>query len=533
MSGTHVERSPLTGRKEPNPSAANGDTWNTGNLSLDSLTDFLAGRLGANKATIAYGDKQRNYYLNGDSAFLQDSWKVRKNLTLNYGVNWLFQSPISDPTDRISTFIPKLGGITYVGQGIETLWPRDWKNFAPRFGFAYQPFGDKLVVRGGYGIFYQVPNVNYFGDNNPSDHGASGILANPGGTSPVYTLSLQNPTTIQYGVPVFAGTTFPPPGPYGAFSVSQHFITGYTQNSNFNIQYQLNQSSVLEVGYTGTLSRHLPVTLDINQIPIGGTTRPYASQFPNLASINEVQSVGNGYYNGLIVSLRTVSFRGFSMKLNYTYGHSRDDLSGTRGVIPQNSYNLRGDYGNSDYDIRHSFVTFLSYATPAPSRYKQLLGGWQFNSLITAYTGQPFTVFSGQDTSGTKENNDRAEVIGDPFKGVPVDSQPTYASFFNPAAFTLPAQGTYSNQPRNEFYGPSTYQVDFSVFKNNKITERFTTQLRAEIFNIFNTRDLSPPNNTYGSGNGQVTSTLDVNNGAPGIGTGAPRNVQLALKLIF
>jgi Carboxypeptidase regulatory-like domain len=519
------------------------DTWNTAalvgtaNASLNSLADFLAGRVNTNQATITYGDLQRNYYLNGTSAFFSDSWKVRPNLTLNYGVNWLYQSPLSDPTDRISTFIPADGGITYVNQ-IGTLWPRDWKNFAPRFGFAYQPkFSSKLVIRGGYGIFYQVPNVNYFGDNKTPNHGATGILANPGGISPVYTLSNPVPLQIESGVPVFGSSTFPT-GPFGAFSVSQHFITGYSQNTNLNIQYQLNKSSVLEVGYIGTLSRHLPVTADINQIPQGApevdASRPYYNPF-NLAAINEIQSVGNGYYNSLIASLRTANFHGFTMKLNYTYGHSRDDLSATRNLIPQNSYNLKGDWGNSDYDIRHSFVTFLTYSAPTPGHLKILLGGWQFNSLLTFYTGTPFTVLTGTDTSLTEENNDRAEIVSNPFQNVPPDVKGSYAYWFNPAAFALPTLGTYSNQSRNSLHGPPTYQVDFSVFKNTKITERLNLQLRVEIFNLFNTRDLAllPNNVVTGSGLGQVTQTLDLYNGAPGIGTGAPRNVQLAAKLVF
>ncbi|MBV9940245.1 MAG: TonB-dependent receptor [Acidobacteriaceae bacterium] len=514
------------------------DTWGTGNPSLNALADFLAGRVATNQSTISYGDRQRNYYLNGATGFAQDSWKAKQNLTLNYGLNWTFQSPLSDPTNRISTFIPSLGGITYVGQGITTLYPRDWKNFAPRFGFAYQPGGQsRFVIRGGYGIFYQVPNVNYLGDNNPGNGGATGVLANPGGRSPVYTLSNQTPYTIQDGVPIFGSSTFPT-GPFGAFSVSQHFRTGYVQNSNLNVQMQLNRSSVLEVGYTGSLSRALPVTLDINQIPIGSpeliSSRPYYSQFPNLATINEVQSVGNGYYNGMIVSLRTNSYHGLNIKLNYTYGHSRDDLSGARGTIPQNSYCLRCDYGNSDFDTRHSFTTYIGYNLPSPSRLKPVLGGWQVNSLLTLYTGQPFTVLSGSDTSRTGENADRAQVIGNPFTNVPPDSPPDYAYFFNPQAFTTPVLGTYSNQSRNSFKGPNIYQVDFSVFKNTVITERVNLQLRFEIFNLFNRRNLAPPNNSVSdTGLGQVTQTLDYYNGAQGIGTGASRNVQLGAKLIF
>jgi hypothetical protein len=524
-------------------SVALGDTWHVGGDpsiggSLNALADFLAGRVAINNAHITYGDLQRDYYLNGVTTFFQDTWKATPSFTLNYGLNWMYQSPAYDYTNRISTFIAEQGGITYQNQ-LGSLWPRDYNDFGPRFGFAYQPkFNSKLVVRGGYGIFYQVPNVNYFGDNRPPNGGATGILANPFGLSPVYTLSNQAPLTIQAGVPVFGNADFPT-GPFGAFSVSRHFVTGYVQNTNFNIQYQLSHSSVLELGYIGSLSRHLPATLDINQIPIGApeenSSRPYFSQFPDLATINEIQSVANGYYNGLIASLRTSSYHGFSMKLNYTYGHSRDDQSATRNSIPQNSYCLRCDYGNSDYDIRHSFAGFISYALPTPSRFRLLLGGWQVNSLLTFYTGQPFTVFTGEDTSLTGENNDRAEVVGDPFKNVPPDSKPNYASWFNPTAFVLPLPGTYANQSRNAFYGPPTYQVDFSVFKNTNITERLSAQLRLEMFNVFNTRDLATvPNNALsGSGLGQITSTLGIYNGAPGIGTGEPRNIQLGLKLIF
>jgi hypothetical protein len=496
------------------------------------LADFLAMRIGPQSSTITYGDLQRNYYLFGTSFFAQDTWQVSPNLTLNYGLNWLYQSPISDPTDRISTFIPSMGGITYQNQ-LGSLWPKDLHDFAPRFGFAYQPKAiSKLVVRGGYGIYYQVPNVNYFGDNRPPNKGATGILSNPGGASPVYVLTNPTAQTIVAGVPIFGSSSFPT-GPFGAFSVSQHFIDAYTQSYNLNTQYQVNSASVLELGYIGSLSRHLPTTLDINQIPIGGTVRPYAAQFPNLNTINEIQSVGNGYYNAAIVSLRTSGFHGITTKINYTWGHSRDDLSSTRGAIPQNSYNLRGDYGNSDYDTRHSFVGFISYAAPSPARMKLLLGGWQFNTLVSLHSGTPFSVFTGQDTSGTHERKDRAEVVGNPFAAIPADSQPNYAYFFNPAAFALQPSGTYSNQPRNSFYGPVTYQTDFSVFKNTKITERFTSQLRLEVFNLFNNRNLGGLGTTLGSNLGKATDTQDIDNGAPGIGTGAPRNVQLALKLLF
>lgn len=299
------------------------------------------------------------------------------------------------------------------------------------------------------------------------------------------------------------------------------------------------QNAVAEVGYSGSLSRHLPDTVDINQIPIGSpesvTSRPYYSQFPYLSSINEVQSVGNGNFNGLLASLRTTNFHGFTTKLSYTYAHSLDDLSYARGIIPQNSYCLQCDYGNSDFDIRSSFSMFLAYRMPEPAKYKAFLGGWQLNTLFSFFTGTPFTVYSGNDSSGTSEFADRAEVVGNPFLNVPAADRATSTIYwFNPAAFGLPATGTYSNEGRNEFYGPPNHQIDFSIFKNIKITENVSAQLRAEIFNIFNFRNLSEPaNNASGSNLGTIGSTYDVSFGAPGIGPGAPRNVQLAAKIIF
>src|SRR5580693_7464824 len=376
------------------------DSWGFGSNplagSLNALSDFLSLRVGFQHASVAYGDQQRIYNLHGVSFFAQDTWKVTQKLTLNYGINWVYQSPIYNPKNLISTFIPADGGITYTGShGLGSLWPRDYHDFAPRFGFAFQPkVGGKLVIRGGWGMFYQVPNLDYFGDSGASNGAGSGINGNPGGPAPVLHLSNQAPLVIASGVPIFA--TNEALGPYGGFSVSQHFITAYSMNTNLNVQYQLAQNTVFQVGYSGTLSHHLPTMIDVNQIPQGApeenSSRPYYSQFPNLAAIDEVQSVANAHYNSLQASLRSTNWHGFTTNLAYTLAHSIDDLSGARHVIPQNSYCLECDYGNSDFDIRNTFSMFLAYAPPEPAHHRVLLGGWQFNTLWSFFSGTPFTV---------------------------------------------------------------------------------------------------------------------------------------------
>jgi len=530
------------GSQGPLAAANPNDTWGFGTAanagSLNALADFLSMRLGTGKAIITAGNQQRIYNLHGGAFFAQDTWKITPRLTLNYGLNWTYQGPIQNPADAISTFIPADGGIAYVGRQIKSLWPPDRRDFAPRLGFAYQPFANgKLVVRGGWGIFYQVPNVSYFGDSGASNGAGTGINGNPGGPEPVTTISNPVPISIVAGSPIFASAAAA--GTFGAFSVSQHFVTGYSLNSTLNVQYQVAKDAVVEAGYSSSVSAHLPDMVDINQIPLGGndsqSARPFYSLFPNITSINEVQSVGNSHFNGFLASVRTTDFHRFTTKLSYTLGHSMDDLSYARHIIPQNSYCLRCDYGNSDFDIRNSFSMYLGYSVPEPSKYKLLLGGWQLNTLLSFFTGSPFNVTDGNDTSGTLEFNDRVNVVGNPFSNVPASSRATGTYYwFNPAAFAPAALGTYGNEIRNQFYGPPTKQIDFSMFKNFQIGEKFRLQLRAEIFNIFNFVNYSGPTASFTSGTlGQSTSTYDVGFGAPGIGPGAPRNVQLAAKIVF
>jgi len=506
-----------------------------------ALADFLAGDVAS--ASITIGNLQRNYYANAYTWFAQDTFQVNPHLNLNYGINWVYQAPFSDPTNRISTFIPSKGGVVFTDNGIDTLWPRDLNNFAPRFGFAYQPTPNgKLVVRGGYGIFYDVPNLNAFADNRPPNSGAFGINANPAGSDPVYAISRSNFTLVP-NQPLFASASGP--STFGVFSVNQDFRNAYIQNYNLNGQYQLGQSTVLQVGYVGSLGRKLLIVRDINQLPTaaaGAATnkaaqqmlRPYYAQFPTYGTINQVESVGNSAYNGVTVSLRTSNWHRIISQFSYTGGHAQDTESSVRNRNPTDSNNLRYDYGNSDFDVRHTFTSYISYALPDANYAKVLLNGWQLNTLLNFHTGTPFTVFSGQNVSGTFEGRDRVDIVGDPFAGTSSKIVSGAIQYLNPAAFKQPANGTFGNEPRNKYYGPGFGTVDLSTFKNTKITERLTAQLRIEIFNLFNRTNLPPPSTTLSSNSfGRITDTVGDYNGATGIGSGEPRNVQLALKIIF
>jgi hypothetical protein len=509
--------------------------------NLRSLADFLAGDVSS--SSLQVGQMQDVYYMNSFAGFAQDSYKIRPNLTLTYGLRWEYFGPFYDHDQRFSTFIPGQGGIVFVGKGIDSLYPKRYGNLAPRFGFAYTP-QSKLVIRGSYGIYYDQPSLNAFGDNRPPNSGATGIIYNPAGPSPIFSTTRSNYTIVS-GQPVFGNPTLPPP-PYGVFSVDQGFKNASIQNFSVNSQYQLSNSIVAEVGYAGSLGHHLLDVVDVNQPAVStlgiaatrtaaNALRPYYATYPSYATINQVGSGANSHYNGMIASIRTSAWHGLTSKFSYTLGHSMDDASAVRGLTPTDSTNLRFDYGNSSFDVRNTFTSYITYELPAPSwGPSRLVKGWQLNSLLSFFGGLPYTVYAGQNVSGTFESRDRVNVIGDPNSGVNQSLANGYIQWLNPAAFVLPSPGTFGNEKRDQFYGPGFASVDFSVFKTTPVTEKIKAQFRVEMFNLFNRRNLPGPNTTLTSGSfGRISDTIGDANGATGIGAGEPFNVQLALKIIF
>ena len=312
---------------------------------------------------------------------------------------------------------------------------------------------------------------------------------------------------------------------------------------------------MLNVGYVGSASRHNLVLQDINQNALGGdqnpstvigpngytfpyqqSTRPYFNQFPNLGIINQINSAAASSYNALQVTLRSSTWHGLTGQFAYTWSHNLDDSS-VFNTIPQNSNNLKGDWGNANKDIRNHFSAYLSYEIPAfANGPKALTHGWEVNSILKFQNGQPVNVLTGQDNSGTAEGEDRASITGPALNSDRSVQQHSFAQYLNPNSFVVPAAATYGNLGRNQVIGPGFEDVDLSLIKNTPIyKERVTAQFRVEMFNVFNRVNLAQPLNNlgYGSSFGASTSTIGVSYGAPGIGSGEPYNTQLALKIIF
>jgi outer membrane receptor protein involved in Fe transport len=505
---------------------------------LRALSDFLAGYTTSNSgARITRGDLQRDYRQNSFDWWAHDTVQLTSNLTVNYGVRYTYQGTLYDTENSITTFIPGRGMVA-AGADIDHLYPRDWNNFAPRMGFAWTPFkGGTTVLRGSWGIFYDVPAINFFSTNSFANGGAAGVNANPGGPSPVYAITLNTVQQIQPGVPIF-GTATPTP-PFGVFSVSQDFRTPYVQNYTLNVQQQLGAGSVLQVAYVGSKGTMLPLVRNINA-PLAGTAaiqtrRPFFNDYPTLAAINQAETIGNSNYNSLQTSYRLTLWNGLSAQAAYTWSKSIDNGTGVRSVLPANSYDLSRERGPADIDFRHIFTNFISYTVPnfLPAL-PRLGGGWQLNAYNTFYTGSPLDIRAGTNVSGTADGADRVDLVGDPFSGIVQPTTGTARRYFNAAAFARPATGEFGNIGRNAIYGPGFGATDFSVFKTTPITERVSAQFRVEIFNLFNRTNWANPGTSLQTATsfGLLTNTRNGAS-APGLGQGEPRNVQLALKLIF
>jgi TonB dependent receptor len=511
-------------------------------LTVRTLADFLAGY--AASGSIVRGQLQRDVWVNQWSIFAQDQYQVLPTLTLNYGVRWDYSGPVYSTNGTFSDFNPNsTSGYSIVGTDIDTLYPRRYTNVSPRFGFSNK-INERWVVRGTYGLFFDLPNLNGFFDNRPGNGASVGVQANNAGPKPVFTVSKSAPFGIVTGVDPLpsspaAGATF------GVSTVSPDFKNAYLQNFNLNTEYQINRSTIFQISYVGSVSRHLFNLRDINQAAPNATkatvqsSRPYYSKFPTFAAINQYESSAGSNYNSLQAMIRTSGFHGLTAQGSYTYGHALDNVSGTRGFAPQNSLNLAGEYGNADFDVRHTFNGYIVYEIPTFGGFRPLTQGWEVNSFMTFFTCKPVNPKTSANNSGTGEFQDRVTKVANPYTSNRTLSRTSassgaYVQWFAPTAYAAPAAGTYSPTQRNSVYGPGFATVDASLVKNTTLHENVKLQLRAEMFNIFNRLNLANPSGSFTSSNfGRSTTTVGDNAGAPGIGSGEPFNVQFAGKIIF
>jgi len=531
---------------------------------VKSLANFLAGYM--TKATQAFGDPERTVYSHAFDVFAQDSYQLTQSLNINFGARYDFMQPMHNDNKDLSVFRPGTTStyIAFQGVDISNVYDPDYANISPRLGFSYQPSWSKgMVIRGGAGLFFDMPNANPFLDNRPGNSAPNGLEGNPGGANPVVNpiIGFSSIVSGQQIIPTPTGENpCPQDTPCGAFSVAKNFRSPYNINFSFQLEQSIGGKAFMQIGYVGSQGRKLLSLLNINQPIANGTPTASDGAFANISiggnyysDVNQIQSIGTSNYNSLQAIFRTTSWRGFTSQLAYTWGHNLDEVTAYRGALPQNSYDFKGDYGASDFDTRNSVVGYINYDIPTFKGPKLLTAGWQLNSAFSFKGGQPITVYTASDNSGTNEGVQRPNQIANPLLGMshklvkPSDGTP-YVQWLNTNAYEQPADGTWGNVRRNNVYGPGFSDVDFSVFKNTKFNIHdfpVNAQFRAEMYNVFNHLNLASPActqlcNDYWDGSsdsagafGTTSSTIGSGNYSPGIGPGEPFNVQLALKLIF
>ncbi len=543
----------------------NAPTETDGNVLL--LADFMAGCFAPGNAQIAEGNQKRTVYENTWDIFAQDAWQVSSKLNINYGIRYDYAQSVHDSGKDLTSFDPTIaGGFAIQGGNVQSLYAPFKGSISPRIGVAYS-LDPKTTLRAGAGIYFDtVYMLSILGLRGTTDGGSLGIGNNLAGSKPVVTAQA-NATSegggavISAGVPIFPSLTQAEAGSgvTNAFSVNPNYRPSYTYSYNVNLQHEIGPRIVAQLGYLGTLSRKLTSVLDINPSAIGSQlytatnypstlpfcdttkyslqqcSRPYFSQFPNIGNVNQLNSNLNANYNSLQATLRSTDYHGLTSQVVYTWSHALDYETGLIPYLPENSFNEKEEYGNSDYDTRNTFSALLNYKVPGGTRLPRLTTGWELNSALSLHGGQPFSVVANSDELGNGDNADRAMVTGiNPFAGVSHAIVNGSAQWFNSAAFSEPAPGQISNQRRNQYSNPGFADVDFSIIKDTRITEKVNFQFRAEMFNIFNRINLAPVGAPQTSAGGNsIGSTIGAFFGAPGIGPGEPFNVQFAGKIIF
>ncbi|CAN5683486.1 hypothetical protein BH10ACI4_BH10ACI4_04120 [soil metagenome] len=518
--------------------------------SLSYVADFMNGTpTNSSGARLLQGNAQRVWTLNTEDLWASDSFQVTKRLNINYGVRYTIPGVLTAEKNNVYGFV------TGPNPGFQLgLYPNYYSAIAPRFGFSYSPLDNNMtVVRGSFGIFYDFPAMSSWATGTTTNGGANYAQNNPAGPDAAAIFNASNLTwQANTATPLFAGAAAPQ---VGAFGVNQNFKMPYAEVFSFGIEQQFTRTTLVTLGYVGSQGRRLSVLYDINQPVANGTAtasaRPYTqTSFPNenatyvgkpLLGINQLNFGSSSNYNALQATVKQAAWHGVQTTLNYTWGKSMDN--GSSSTTPMNSYNLRQDYGPSTFDARHTLNGYAYYTVPQLwHAMPRLTKGFQVNALYTYSTGLPLNPLVSTDNSKTSQLKDRPNVVvgSNPYTGLQLATstatgrQYRWMTNASNSSFTVADPGTYGNERRNAYYGPNFRTVDVSLFKHTPITERVMSELRAEIFNVFNLNNFANPSvsNITSSTFGLITQTRN-GSGAPGIGYGEPFNVQFALKLSF
>jgi hypothetical protein len=494
--------------------------------------------------------------------YFGDTWRARPGLTLNYGIRWEPYQLFKDLLDRNQTFDMAanqaglrsqiyrnaLPGLFYHGDDKppgygssgkfgSVVTDPDYNNLAPRFGFAWDPFGNgKTSIRGGYAVFYDAPSLNAQNDANNVTPFSYSVEFQDG--------SFDNPFLGREALDIFpasaANHDVPFPTPLFTIVLDRKFITTYTQNWSLTLEREFGSGFVGRAGYVGTKATHLKSEYDQNA-PIYNPSLTLAQNRADIDGrrpVKDFQTISrwmhglNSTYHALQLSLDKRYSQGVTVSANYTWAktldyHSVNGFGGSRGI--NNPFNFFFSRGNSDLTRTHRFVNSFVWDLPGLEKpaANAILGNWRFSGIVTLQSGRPFNINASNNPvagAGTA----RTDLIGEGYPVLDPDRPKgeKLAKYFDTTRFVNPAPNTYGTLGRNSLFGPGYANVDLSVAKAWVLPflgDQGRFEYRFEAFNLFNATHLANP----------VTGLTNPNYGKIISTDGDPRILQMALKVAW
>ncbi|RPI26488.1 MAG: TonB-dependent receptor [Acidobacteria bacterium] len=505
----------------------------------DPMADFLLGLASGGFIGNQNGETAvtRNY-----SLYFQDDWKIASRLTLNLGVRWDRFGPPSFKETPVSRFEFTPGDqdyrIVYPADESDVGGTHDNNNFAPRIGLAFQA-APKTVLRLGFGIYYGEPDaLTQDGDgkfaHQPPEYTEIGFT----------TDRLKRPALIvSQGYPT---GLFPATGIQRDVTVrtaEKYMPSQYSQQWFLDLQRELPMETVLTVSYIGGATRHISYTENLNEVPgPGSATVEERQPWPYFNLINKRNAGANANYNALTAKAEKRFSRGMTYLMAYTWSHAIDEGAGvlddgTLGAGFRSIYHRDWNRGNSNYDVRHNFVTSLVYDLPFGQGRRlggdwnratnALLGGWQLGGILTMRTGQPFSPTVNEDVTNTQTTNYPNRVgVGD----LP-PSERSIDRWFDLSAFAVPDDLSYGNSGRNILFGPGFNSIDLKIGKNFYFGDERRLEFRCEMFDFTNTPHFGLPGPT--STDVLRFTSIDATSVGQIRTAYEPRRIQFGLKLAF
>ena len=516
---------------------ATGSEWQfTGNRTGLPMADFVTGR--ARRVRQASPIEFDHRYIQS-GIFFQDSFKIRRNVTMTVGVRNEFYPRWEEQQNQQTAMVPGATSSFIPDAPDGLIWLSDSQfpyqdnlvNIAPRFGIAWDVFGNgRTSVRTGYGVSYDPLTAEM----------AGGVQAlQPFGAS----VDLNEPFAL---AAPFRGTLnpfpfiFDPSSPNFVFPVTipKGFAVGlrnpYMQTYNLTLQQQVTDNLMVEIAYVGNVGRNLTYNREQNMAIYGegatGRNTDARRIYQGYGSIGELNSGANSSYNSLQLQIQRRFSRGLTFQTAYTYGRAIDEVltSSAFATVTQNGLQDPSDRsaerGRGDFDIQQRLVGSFLYEIPAPRGVmSKVLGGWELGSIITLQEGRPFHVDAGRDRSLTAVRHDRSQVVGDPALPSNRSRGEKILHWFDADAFALAAEGSFGNSGRNNLQGPGLFNLDVSLRKKFSINERHSVDFRVDFFNLPNNPNFGTPRRGSATDRrlGQIT------------GAGSGRIGQFSLKYMF